>query len=200
MREFFQCVAEAVVENGIQGLAQMVPGGQFVYAVGESAFKKYKERRRVQQQQADFKQLANATIDEIRVELVEIVNEVAARVPAGHNVPAPTDDEIIDLVQYLSGIPEALRQSLKRAEDPTGTTLPQNFAVNSAEDIVKVLPPRPPRFRTGMGVPNKSGWVLDQLLGRAASASASPISCSSVVLPVPATPRIIITRSREPST
>ena len=36
--------------------------------------------------------------------------------------------------------------------------------------------------------------------GRPASASASPISCSSVVFPVPATPRIIITRSREPST
>ena len=188
------------MENGIQGLAQMVPGGPFVYAVGEGAFKKYRERRRVQQQQADFQQLANSKIDEIRVVLVEIVNEVAARVPAGHNVPAPTDEEIIDLVQYLTGIPEALRQSLKRAEDPTGTTLPQNFAVNSVEDVVKVLPPRPPRFRPGMGVPNKSGWVLDQLLDRAASASASPISCSSVVLPVPATPRIIITRSREPST
>ena len=36
--------------------------------------------------------------------------------------------------------------------------------------------------------------------GRPASARASPISCSSVVFPVPATPRIIITRSREPST
>ena len=36
--------------------------------------------------------------------------------------------------------------------------------------------------------------------GLPASARASPISCSSVVFPVPATPRIIITRSREPST
>ena len=165
MREFFQCVAEAVVENGIQGLAQMVPGGPFVYAVGESVIKKYRERRRVQQQQADFQQMANAKMDEIRVEVAQIVEEVAARVPAGHNVAAPTDDEIIDLVQYLTGIPEALRQSLKRAEDPTGTTVPQNFAVNSAEDIVKVLPPRPPRFRPGMGVPNRPGRVLERLLG-----------------------------------
>ncbi len=37
MRVFFRCVAEAVVENGVKGLAAMVPGGPYAYAVAESA-------------------------------------------------------------------------------------------------------------------------------------------------------------------
>jgi len=46
MRFIFQCVVEAFLENGIKGVAQMVPGGTFVYAVGESACQKYRAGRR----------------------------------------------------------------------------------------------------------------------------------------------------------
>ncbi len=161
--EFFRCVAEAVLENGIKGLAGMVPGGPYVYAVGESAIKKYRERRRDKQQHDDFLELANVKLEDARVEVVRIVNDAVAKLPTSD--PPPTEEEIIDLVQYLSGIPDAVRQSLKRPEDPIGKSLPDGFALNSADDVVKILPPRPPRFRPGMNVPNKSGWVLDRLLG-----------------------------------
>ena len=163
MNEFFRCVAEAVLENGIKGLAGMVPGGPYVYAVGESAIKKYRERRRDKQQHDDFLELANVKLEDARVEVVRIVNDAVAKLPPSD--PPPTEEEIIDLVQYLSGIPDAVRQSLKRPEDPIGKSLPDGFALNSADDVVKILPPRPPRFRPGMVVPNKPGWVLDRLLG-----------------------------------
>ncbi len=165
MREFFRCVAEAVVEHGVKGFAEMVPGGNYIYAVSESAVKKYREKRRGQQQHDDFMKLANAKLDEARVEAVLVVKEAFAMVPVGADSLPPTPEEIIDLELYLTAIPEAVRQSLKRADDPTGTTVPAGFAMESAEDVVKVLPPRPPRFRPGMGVPNKAGWVLDRLLG-----------------------------------
>ena len=162
MNEFFRCVAEAVLENGIKGLAGMVPGGPYVYAVGESAIKKYRERRRDKQQHDDFLELANVKLEDARVEVLRIVNDAVAKLPAS---ASPSDDEIIDLVQYISCIPDALRQSLKRPEDSTGTSLPVGFALNSANDIVKVLPPRLPRFQANMTVPHRPALRLVRLLG-----------------------------------
>ena len=162
MNEFFRCVAEAVLENGIKGLAGMVPGGPYVYAVGEGAIKKYRERRRDKQQHDDFLELANVKLEDARIQVVQIVNDAVAKLPAS---ASPSDDEIIDLVQYISCIPGAVRQSLKRPEDPTGTTLPVGFALNSANDIVKVLPPRLPRFKANMAVPHRPALTLVRLLG-----------------------------------
>ncbi len=162
MNEFFRCVAEAVLENGIKGLAGMVIGGPYVYAVGESAIKKYRERRRDKQQHADFLELANVKLEDARIQVVQIVNDAVAKLPAS---ALPSDDEIIDLVQYISCIPDAVRQSLKRPEDPTGTSLPVGFALNSANDIVKVLPARLPRFKANMIVPHRPALTLVRLLG-----------------------------------
>lgn len=170
MREFFRCVAEAIAENGVKGLAKMVPGGEYIYDVGAKALKKYKERRDKQKQHEDFLQLANAKIDEAREEAVKVVQEVFAAVPvaapAGGTVLAPASPEELEAVGlYLTAIQEALRQSLKRADDVTGTTLPAGFDLREADDVVRVLPPRPPRFRAGEPLPNKPGWLLDRLLG-----------------------------------
>ena len=52
-----------------------------------------------------------------------------------------------------------------RAEDPSGSTVPAGFRLNRAEDVLRLLPARPPRCRAGMELPGKPGWVLDHLLG-----------------------------------
>jgi formylglycine-generating enzyme required for sulfatase activity len=166
MYEFFRCVAEALAENGVKGLAKMVPGGGYIYDVGEKALKKYKERRDKQKQHDDFLKLAGAKIDEARDVAVKVVQEVFAKVPVGAPAEGPASPEELEAVGlYLTAIPEALRQSLKRADDITGTTLPVGFDLRDADDVVKVLPPRPPRFRSGAPLPGKPGWVLDRLLG-----------------------------------
>lgn len=155
MRFFFKCVAEAIVENGVKGLAEMVPGGKFAYDVAEGVWKKYKERRKEDEQREELAKLAQATLEEAKAEAAKVAREVAV----------DAADEIIDLEQYLTAIPDSVRQSLKRPEDPTGKTVPATFSLKSADDVLKLLPPRPPRFRPGDSLPGMSGWVLDRLLG-----------------------------------
>jgi hypothetical protein len=74
-------------------------------------------------------------------------------------------DEQVALQLYLTQIPGAVRASLKRADDPSGKTVPPDFALNSPEDLAKVLPPRAPHFRPGADLPGRPGWHLDELLG-----------------------------------
>lgn len=155
MRFFFRCVAEAVCEHGMKGLAEMVPGGKFAYDVAEGVWKKYKERRKEGEQREELAKLAQVTLEEAKAEAAVVAREVATAAA----------DDIIDLELYLTAIPDAVRQSLKRPEDPTGTTVPATFALKSADDVLKLLPPRPPRFRPGAALPGMSGWVLDRLLG-----------------------------------
>jgi len=75
------------------------------------------------------------------------------------------EEELVPLQQIMASIPEATRQSLKRKDDPTGRTVPLNFNIATAEDVVKLLPPRSPRFRAGQELPHRKGWQLEKLLG-----------------------------------
>lgn len=58
-----------------------------------------------------------------------------------------------------------MRRSLKRSDDPTGTTVPATFSLNSPDDFAELLPARPPRFAPGQALPGKPGWVLVEPLG-----------------------------------
>jgi len=165
VRVFFRCVAEAVAENGLKGLAAMVPGGPYAYAVAESAWRKYRERCTLAAQQRELQELAEAKLEDARAEIVSIVREVFAAVPVGADDSLPLAEEIIDLELFVAAIPDAVRQSLKRADDPTGRSVPHGFALRSADDVLRLLPARPPRFRPGDALPGKSGWVLAGPLG-----------------------------------
>ena len=88
---------------------------------------------------------------------------MVAALPAGS--PVPDEADVVPLELYLSAIPEATRQSLKSKADPTGRTAPAGFALKDADDVVKLLPLRAPRFRPGDALPGKPGWTLERLLG-----------------------------------
>ncbi len=66
---------------------------------------------------------------------------------------------------YLEMIPLAVRQSLRRPEDPSGKTVAANFAVKSSNDVLALLPARVPRFKPGDRPPGVGDWVLEELLG-----------------------------------
>ena len=105
---FFQCVANAVIEKGIRGLAEMVPGGGYAYEVAEDAWKKYGERRREQKLHEDVAKMAQASFEEIQKEARAVIQEVnLASYRKG--TPRPTVEEIIDLELYLTAIPGAVR-------------------------------------------------------------------------------------------
>ena len=140
MLGFLKCVAEAAVENGLQGLLALVPGGPYAYAVGGAALKKYRERKKDAEQRAEIQQLAEATFEQARVEAVEAVRQVLAE----KNL-TPPPEEVISLELWLASVPEATRMSLKRKDDPSGRSIPDGFILRDVDDVVKLLPPRPPQ-------------------------------------------------------
>jgi serine/threonine protein kinase len=158
MFAFFRCVAEAVVENGARGLAEMVPGGKYACDIAASAWKKYREKKKAEESRKEIQQIVAASVEEVRNAAVEAVAKVAE--PAG----VPIEDRI-NLELYLSQIPAAVQLSLKRTDDPKGQTVPAEFAIHSTDDVLKMLPPRPPRFRPGAPLHGKPGWQLEKLLG-----------------------------------
>jgi formylglycine-generating enzyme required for sulfatase activity len=66
---------------------------------------------------------------------------------------------------YLEMVPLAVRQSLRRPEDPSGKTVAANFSLKSANSVLALLPARVPRFKPGDRPPGIGDWVLEELLG-----------------------------------
>jgi serine/threonine protein kinase len=151
-----ECVAVALKNRGLRGLCEVVPGGQYLYDVAGEVFKLYRERKKLAMIRQEIAQAAAATTEEAKKAAEDIAKQVA------HDAPL---EERIALELYLTQIPNAVRQSLKRAEDPSGKTVPPDIAVNEPEDLAKMLPLRVPQFRTGNELPGRPGWRLDELLG-----------------------------------
>jgi serine/threonine protein kinase len=68
-------------------------------------------------------------------------------------------------VTYLTLIPHAIRQAMKRFRDPEGRTVPGGFTARCSDDLVPFLPPRLPMFRVGDSPLIGSDWQLVELLG-----------------------------------
>jgi WD40 repeat protein/serine/threonine protein kinase len=151
-----QCVAEAVASKGLRGLLEIVPGGGFLYDVASDAIRRMKERKRADELKDEVLKAAAASLDEAKAAAEKVAKEVAGN--------APTEDRIA-LEMYLTQIPGALRQSLRRADDPSGKSVPANFAITEPADLLKRLPARVPHFRPGVPLPGKPGWQLGELLG-----------------------------------
>jgi serine/threonine protein kinase len=157
MLGFMKCVVEAVAANGVQGLLEMVPGGKYIYKVGEDAIKRYREKKARKKLEDEVKELIVARADVALAVAKQAVEEAALQL-------SPREKELV--IQYVSAIPEAARQSLKRKDDPTGTSLPFGFTVHEPADVVKLLPPFPPRFVPGEWVPGREdNWRLERRLG-----------------------------------
>ncbi len=161
MFTIFKCVAEAIVEKGVRGaLVEFVPGGGYVYEVGESAWKKWKEKRKEAEQQEELQELVRANAEVLRAEAKQAIHDALAKTDE-----LVCDDDIARLATWVSGMPEAVRRSLRAADNPKGDTVPASFQITSAGDLVQLLPARPPRFNPGEEVPQAPGWVLEKLLG-----------------------------------
>ncbi|MBA4066036.1 MAG: hypothetical protein C0501_20415 [Isosphaera sp.] len=155
---FVRCVAAAVAEVGVRGLVGLVPGGEYACKVADAAWRKYRERQRDDGLRDDVRRMAEAAFDEAKWAGAEAAREEAAR----HSLP---DADAQNLELFLTQIPAAVRASLKRPDDPTGRSVPAAFALRSADDVLRLLPPRLPRFRPGDALPGGPGWVLEEQIG-----------------------------------
>jgi WD40 repeat protein/serine/threonine protein kinase len=152
----FQCVAEAVMAKGVKGLVDLVPGGSYLFDVAQEALKRLRERRQANQLKEEVLKAALASFEEAKQTAEQVVQEVAPAVPI---------EDRIALELYLTQIPGAVRQSLRRAEDPSGKSVPANFGLNDPADLLRRLPSRAAKFRSGDPLPGKPGWQLVELLG-----------------------------------
>ncbi|MCI0701158.1 MAG: protein kinase [Planctomycetia bacterium] len=156
MFALFECVALAVKNKGIRGLCEMVPGGSYLFDIAGEAYRLFRERKRDRALRDELAQIAVANSELAKKTAEEVARQVA------HDAKP---DEQLALELYLTQMPGVVRQSLKRAEDPSGKTVPPDFAVDSPEDLAKMLPARVPHFRPGADLPGRPGWKLEELLG-----------------------------------
>jgi ribosomal protein L7/L12 len=162
-RLLFRCVGEAVVAKGFRGLAGLIPFGDHLFDIAADALNRYRHSCMEDQLQAEVQAAAQATLDEVKAEVAAVVAEVrqSATTPQQNELDRPEIQQV--LASYLCQIPGSIRRSLRRPRDPTGTTVPPGFTVREPEQMLKLLPPRPPRFRAGdQPIGN---WVLTDLLG-----------------------------------
>ncbi len=156
MFAFLQCVGEALVNKGLRGLMGAVPLGQQLYDIGADAIARYRQRQREKSLAAGLEEVIQAEADDIREDIARIKEEIAGNQP-------PEVREQLEL--YLSQIPSVARQSFRRAEDLTGTTVPANLHLEDPVHLSTILPQRTPRFRVGERVPHAQSWILARLLG-----------------------------------
>src|SRR5215210_8033664 len=136
MLAFMKCVAEAVMENGVKGLASLVPGGDFAFKVAEGAYKKYRERKKEADQRKEIEELAKTSFESAKQEAITAVREAAAEIARTNPQQAAlSENDRLQLELYLSQVPAAVQQSLKRPEDPSGRTAPSAFAIRTPDDV-----------------------------------------------------------------
>jgi hypothetical protein len=148
---FLRCVGKAAVKHGLRALAGLVPMGSELYDFACDVWTDYRGEKQGAELRAELQALAQANPAQARQAAAQVTQEVAADQPP---------EVQLALTSYLSQVPAAVRQSLRRPADPSGTTVPATLALNRPEDLLPFLPARLPRFKPGVG-----DWELVEPLG-----------------------------------
>jgi serine/threonine protein kinase len=151
-----QCLARAAAKNGVRFLASFVPGGAAVYDIAADALEHYRLDQHEGALRAEVQALAQAPPEQVRREV-----EGAVKAEAAGQSPEVREA----LTDYLGQVPDAIRRSLRRPSDATGTTLPPDLALRWPEDLARLLPPRRPRFKRGDCPLPGVDWELEELVG-----------------------------------
>lgn len=151
-----RCLAKAVVKHGIKFLCHLAPGGGAVYDFAADVWEDYCRDAREDALRLELEALAQAPADQIDQQVEADVQAVAADQP-------PEVRQALNA--YLTQVPAAIRRSLRRLSDPSGTTVPATVALSRPEDLMAFLPSRPPRFQPGDRPLPGVDWELEKLVG-----------------------------------
>jgi tetratricopeptide (TPR) repeat protein len=136
-----------------------IAGDLFVEVLPEVAkdvWQWWSKDRTTEQCRAEVEAVVQAGAEEVRQQAAEIVLEFIFDKPL----------EVRQTVEtYLTQVPASIRKSLRRSSDPTGTTVPADLVPRKADDLLRLLPAKPSRFRSGDHPAFKPDWELEQLLG-----------------------------------
>jgi serine/threonine protein kinase len=155
LRVLLRCIGEAVCLKGPRALLGLLPMGEFLFDVAEETYRRLKASASNEAQVAAIAEAAAASVEDARREAEAAVREIAA-------TQELSPEAQVNLVSYLSQVPSAVRQTLKRPSDPAGKTVPASFALRQPEQVLTLLPQRLPSLKAGDRVAN---WELVELLG-----------------------------------
>ncbi|VTR97944.1 protein kinase domain-containing protein [Tuwongella immobilis] len=156
MLRFLRCIGEAVAAKGLRMLAGLAPMGEQLYDIANDAIRRYRMLHAEDQLRSDFEAVIQAAPEVVQAEADAIAADVLMFHP---------DEEIARLTQFLNHIPAVARQSLRRPENPQGTTIPSHADLLDPKQISGLLPTRLPTFQSGQSVPHAPQWRLVKLLG-----------------------------------
>ncbi|MBN9518883.1 SUMF1/EgtB/PvdO family nonheme iron enzyme, partial [bacterium] len=155
LHALLECVGQALCEKGRKALRGQWPYADILLDTARAAYDLTHRKLPGPDLAAALADCAACPEHEYTRRLGELVGELADT----HHVPKGA------LADYLRGLPPTVRQALRRPTDPTGVTAPDRLAFNRAEDFLRFLPPRPPRFRVGDRPPGLDNWTLTELRG-----------------------------------
>jgi hypothetical protein len=124
-----RCLAKAAVKN-VANLLTFGVGGDLLIDVWDAWSRSQDKASR----KAEIEHLAAASPAEARAAATQAVQQECPALPA---------DQRQQLTEWLTQTPAAIRRSLTRPSDPTGTTLPATLPLSGPEDLVQLLPPTP---------------------------------------------------------
>jgi len=116
----------------------------------------WRKERTPEQQRQEVQALAQAPAPEVRAAVQQVVAEIAGDKPA---------EVKKSLELFLSQVPAAVRQSLRRPADPAGVSLPLALAFDDPDQVLPLLPAQLPRFQPGDRPLPGIDWELVELLG-----------------------------------
>ncbi|MCY2950106.1 MAG: protein kinase [Planctomycetota bacterium] len=156
------CVGNALLQHGLRALAGAVPGGSVFYEVCAASAGEWKKSVDRAKERQVIEQMLAKSRDEIKAEVAQQVAELKkhATPEQAQQLADPKVAQGLEL--YLETIPDHMRASLRRPEDPSGNSVPANFSLREERGFAAILPNRTPRFRTGDKVGN---YVLTEPLG-----------------------------------
>ena len=142
--KLFRCVAQAVCGRGLKGLLGLIPFGEVVYDIAEDALHYWRQSETEEQMRASLQESVQAGSEEVKAEALQAVAEISAALLQ----PLPAAQKQT-LTAYLIQMPALARQTLKRPDDLTGTTVPASLSLRQPEEMLPLLPARLPRFQPG---------------------------------------------------
>jgi serine/threonine protein kinase len=156
MIALLECFVAQVAEMGVKGAMECVhPAAGKAVDLCRGVWQKWHERRKLDQMRAEVAKLAQMTADQVAAEVRAELNRLAPDQPQA----------VVDLELYLSMMPGVIRQSLKRADDPDGRSVPIDLQLAGPADLVRLFPASLPQMRPGAALPGLSSWTLTRLLG-----------------------------------
>ncbi len=153
---FLKCVATAIAKHGVRFLMSLTPGGEMIYDVAAEVWKEYHREGGNEALRVDLQELAQAPLGQVGTAVTEAVRDAAGDQPAEVQVA---------LTNYLTQVPAAIRRSLRRPSDPSGTTFAATDTLRHADDLARFLPSRPPQFKPGARPLPGVDLELEELVG-----------------------------------